>query len=131
MPVSCRREAPRRIPPWLPSPCRRAPWSGPWDAGLPAAEQRAFEGWRQACPSRSHLQLLAAVLADAHPGLVLIVQPRMPDAGRLVAVGAYDHDVADLDRHGQVDDARGLGTTALCALVPLGHVDARDDDGQS
>ena len=61
----------------------------------------------------AHLHLLAAVLADAHPAPVL--ELRVTDAGRLVAARADDLDVADVQRHRQVEDAAGLRRAAARA----------------
>ena len=75
--------------------------------------------------TRAHLHLLAALLADPDPAPVL--ELRMTDAGRLVAARTDDQDVADVQRHRQIEDPAGLRALPR-ALMLRGHVDARDHD---
>src|SRR5689334_18775369 len=138
-------------PPWRarPSPAPRLPrWSLPWRRRSPrpwgprAPRRRSRMSrrswWVPARSSRSrscrHLDRLAAVAADAHPAAVL--EDGVPDAGRLLAVRADEHDLADVERLREVEDAALLNlrdaiarALALAGLgVALGNVDPVDDD---
>ena len=81
-----------------------------------------------------HLQRLAAVAADADAAAV--VERLVADPRRLAAVAADEHDLADRQRLGEVEDAALLDlrhpvgrARALARLrVALGDVEALDDD---
>src|SRR5205823_4662525 len=80
------------------------------------------------------LQRRAAVAADPHPAAV--VQDGVADPGGPVALRADEHDLADVERHRDVEDPAlldlrhpvGLARGLARLLMALADVDALDHD---